>query len=56
MQQVRVLRYVVSLLDLLPPVVWAVDVREGTSYLYPLSRLVYCLRLLPMMGQWSKCI
>ena len=44
----------VLLLDLLPPVVGAVNVSEGANYLHPLGRLVCCLRLLPMVGQWSE--
>ena len=54
MHQVRYLRHVFSLLDLLPPVVGAVNVSEGASYLHPLRRLVCCLRLLPTVGQWSE--
>ena len=28
--------------------------REGTGYLPPLRQLIFCLLLLPMVGQWSE--
>ena len=56
MHQVNRLRHVVSLLDLLPSVIGAVDVSEGASYLSPLRRLIWCLRLLSAVGQGSERI
>ena len=32
------------------------DVCEGASHLRPLSRLIFCLRLLHTVGQWSERI